>query len=128
MSFSSFLFSVSAFFYQSIGAVNTIVKRPTDGKLIGYNTDYVGAISAIEDAIRGITFSGNSISSSHVCYLAGSKGVENDAETVSPLAGKVFVVIGAGGAGKALAYGAKEKGAKVVIANRTYGNFFLKYN
>ena len=32
-----------------------------------------------------------------------------------------MVVIGAGGAGKALAYGAKEKGAKVVIANRTYG-------
>jgi 3-dehydroquinate dehydratase/shikimate dehydrogenase len=31
------------------------------------------------------------------------------------------VVIGAGGAGKALAYGAKEKGARVVIANRTYG-------
>ncbi|KAI8566121.1 hypothetical protein RHMOL_Rhmol02G0015100 [Rhododendron molle] len=38
----------------------------------------------------------------------------------SPLAGKLFVVIGAGGAGKALAYGAKEKGARVVIANRTY--------
>jgi len=31
------------------------------------------------------------------------------------------VVIGAGGAGKALAYGAKDKGARVVIANRTYG-------
>jgi len=41
--------------------------------------------------------------------------------TVSPLAGKLFVVIGAGGAGKAVAYGAKEKGARVVIANRTYG-------
>lgn len=40
----------------------------------------------------------------------------------SPLAGRLFVVIGAGGAGKALAYGAKEKGARVVIANRTYGN------
>ena len=38
---------------QAIGAVNTIVKRPSDGKLIGYNTDYVGAISAIEDGIRG---------------------------------------------------------------------------
>lgn len=50
----------------------------------------------------------------------------------SPLAGKLFVVIGAGGAGKALAYGAKEKGARVVIANRTYGSvpafsFFLSY-
>lgn len=48
----------------------------------------------------------------------GSHG--KDAST-SPLAGKTFVVIGAGGAGKALAYGAKEKGAKVVIANRTFG-------
>ena len=47
--------------------------------------------------------------------------------TISPLAGKVFVVIGAGGAGKALAYGAKEKGANVVIANRTYGILFILY-
>ena len=39
----------------------------------------------------------------------------------SPLAGQIFVVIGAGGAGKALAYGAYEKGARVVVANRTYG-------
>lgn len=39
----------------------------------------------------------------------------------SPLAGRLFVVIGAGGAGKALAYGAKQKGARIVIANRTYG-------
>ncbi|EMS50299.1 Bifunctional 3-dehydroquinate dehydratase/shikimate dehydrogenase, chloroplastic [Triticum urartu] len=58
---------------RDIGAVNTIIRKP-DGKLVGYNTDYVGAISAIEDGIRG----------------------------------------------KALAYGAKEKGARVVIANRTF--------
>lgn len=85
---------------KSIGAVNLIIRRPSDGKLIGYNTDYVGSITAIEDGLRG------------------SHKVEN--ETVSPLTGKTFVVIGAGGAGKALAYGAKAKGAKVVIANRTY--------
>ncbi|XP_058748980.1 bifunctional 3-dehydroquinate dehydratase/shikimate dehydrogenase, chloroplastic isoform X2 [Vicia villosa] len=85
---------------KSIGAVNCIVRRPTDGKLIGYNTDYVGAISAIEDGLRG----------KH----------ESSGTAVSPLAGKLFVVIGAGGAGKALAYGAKEKGARIVIANRTY--------
>ncbi|XP_077232468.1 dehydroquinate dehydratase, putative / shikimate dehydrogenase isoform X2 [Tasmannia lanceolata] len=86
---------------KSIGAVNTIIRRPSDGKLIGYNTDYIGAISAIEDGIRG----------SH------NTGIN---ATGSPLAGKLFVVIGAGGAGKALAFGAKAKGAKVVIANRTY--------
>jgi glutamate dehydrogenase/leucine dehydrogenase len=39
----------------------------------------------------------------------------------SPLAGKLFVVMGAGGAGKALAFGGKEKGARVVVANRSYG-------
>ncbi|KAJ8475719.1 hypothetical protein OPV22_019446 [Ensete ventricosum] len=78
------------------GAVNTIIRRSTDGKLVGYNTDYVGAISAIEDGIRG-----------------------KDA-SISPLVGKTFIVIGAGGAGKALAYGARENGAKVVIANRSY--------
>ncbi|KAK2992669.1 hypothetical protein RJ640_014919 [Escallonia rubra] len=85
---------------KSIGAVNCIIRRPDDGKLFGFNTDYVGAISAIEDGLRG---------SYHINGATGS-----------PLAGRRFVVIGAGGAGKALAYGAKEKGARVVIANRTY--------
>ncbi|XP_028061402.1 bifunctional 3-dehydroquinate dehydratase/shikimate dehydrogenase, chloroplastic-like isoform X1 [Camellia sinensis] len=84
---------------KSIGAVNCIVRK-SDGKFFGCNTDYVGAITAIEDALGGLQ---------HVNGMV-----------VSPLAGKLFVVIGAGGAGKALAYGAKAKGAKVVIANRTY--------
>ncbi|KAI3459312.1 hypothetical protein Pfo_015975 [Paulownia fortunei] len=85
---------------KSIGAVNCVIRRPTDGKLFGCNTDYVGAISAIESGLQG---------SQH-----GASGIW------SPLAGKLFIVIGAGGAGRALAYGAKEKGARVVIANRTY--------
>ena len=41
------------FLNQSIGAVNTIVRRPNDGKLIGYNTDCEASITAIEDALRG---------------------------------------------------------------------------
>ncbi|GLJ31422.1 hypothetical protein SUGI_0630490 [Cryptomeria japonica] len=86
---------------QSIGAVNTIVRRHSDGKLIGYNTDYMGAISAVEDGLKGRLSSG-------------------DWENISPLSGRLFVVVGAGGAGKALAYGAKEKGARVAIANRNY--------
>ncbi|PKA56668.1 Bifunctional 3-dehydroquinate dehydratase/shikimate dehydrogenase, chloroplastic [Apostasia shenzhenica] len=84
---------------KSIGAVNTLIRRPSDGKLVGYNTDYIGAISAIEDALQGSLVKES---------------------TASPLADKVIVVIGAGGAGKALAYGAKEKGARIFIANRTY--------
>ncbi|XP_022758114.1 bifunctional 3-dehydroquinate dehydratase/shikimate dehydrogenase, chloroplastic-like [Durio zibethinus] len=88
---------------KSIGAVNTIVRRPMDGKLIGYNTDCEASISAIEDALRGRQVSKN--------------GVPHSA---SPIAGRTFVLIGAGGAGRALAFGAKLKGARIVIFNRNY--------
>ncbi|KAH9552617.1 hypothetical protein CY35_09G075800 [Sphagnum magellanicum] len=85
---------------KAIGAVNTIVRK-SDGKLVGYNTDCDGALTAIEDGL-------------HESGLA-SEGAS------SPLKGKLFVVIGAGGAGKALAFGARERGARVVIANRNFG-------
>ncbi|KAK6784337.1 hypothetical protein RDI58_017792 [Solanum bulbocastanum] len=77
-------------------AINCIIKRP-DEKLFGCNTDYIGAISAIEEGLQGSQPS-----------IYGS-----------PLAGKLFVVIGASGAGKAIAYVAKEN-TRVVIAKRTY--------
>ncbi|XP_057857753.1 bifunctional 3-dehydroquinate dehydratase/shikimate dehydrogenase, chloroplastic isoform X2 [Cryptomeria japonica] len=86
---------------KSIGAVNTIVRRKSDGKLVGYNTDCEGAISAIEDGLRG---------------ESGYKSSESS----SPLAGKLFVLVGAGGAGRALAFGAKQRGARVVITNRNF--------
>ncbi|XP_062144759.1 bifunctional 3-dehydroquinate dehydratase/shikimate dehydrogenase, chloroplastic-like [Alnus glutinosa] len=82
---------------QTIGAVNTIVRRPSDGKLIGYNTDCEASITAIEDALK-------------------EQGCTNgEAPFSSPLAGKQFVLVGAGGAGRALAFGAKSRGARVLI-------------
>ncbi|XP_031270968.1 bifunctional 3-dehydroquinate dehydratase/shikimate dehydrogenase, chloroplastic-like isoform X1 [Pistacia vera] len=82
---------------QSIGAVNTIIRRPSDGKLIGYNTDCEASITAIEDAIKEKESSNGKTSFG------------------SPLAGKLFVLAGAGGAGRALAFGAKSRGARIVI-------------
>jgi len=79
-----------------IGAVNTLVRMP-DGTLKGYNTDYVAAIDAIETA------------------MGGRIGEEKN---VSPLSGKTVVVVGAGGAGRGLAFGAAFEGANVVIVNR----------
>jgi len=70
---------------RRIGAVNTIVNR--DGKLVGYNTDWNGAMRALQDKIE--------------------------------LQGKTAVVLGAGGAARAIAFGLKEKGAEPVILNRT---------
>jgi len=113
---------------QSIGAINTIIRRP-DGKLVGYNTDYIGAISAIEDGIGGCN---NYLLSFHSCmpwkkyqtlYVFTGPGSKD--AVISPLAGRLIVVVGAGGAGKAIAYGAKEKGARVVVANRTYGKISI---
>ncbi|KAI0564835.1 Shikimate dehydrogenase [Gracilaria domingensis] len=66
------------------------VVRQTNGTLKGYNTDWAAAISAVEDHLD------------------------------DGMNGKCVVCIGAGGAGKALAYGALEKGAsKVIVVNRT---------
>lgn len=82
---------------QSIGAVNTIIRRAKDGKLIGYNTDCEAAITAIEDALKEKRFTN--------C----------EAYFSTLLLGKVFVVVGAGGAGRALAFGAKSRGARIII-------------
>ncbi|PWA80035.1 3-dehydroquinate dehydratase type I [Artemisia annua] len=87
---------------KSIGAVNTIIRRPTDGKLVGYNTDCDACITAIEDALQERQTSNGEVTN------------------VSPIAGRLFVLVGAGGAGRALAFGAKSKGARVVIFNRNF--------
>lgn len=74
---------------RRIGAINSVIKRK-DGTLKGFNTDWVAALSAVEEKMTG-----------------GMKG-------------KRVLCIGAGGAGRALAFGALERGAvHVTIANRT---------
>jgi shikimate dehydrogenase len=75
---------------QRIGAVNTIVND--DGHLVGHNTDWVGAVRALEE----------------VCGAGG-------------LAGARVLLVGAGGAGRAIAFGLRERGAQVTIANRDEG-------
>ncbi|XP_031111738.1 bifunctional 3-dehydroquinate dehydratase/shikimate dehydrogenase, chloroplastic-like [Ipomoea triloba] len=85
---------------KSIGAVNTIIRR--NGKLIGYNTDCEACMTAIEDALKE-----RQMTNGHASHA-------------SPMAGKLFVLVGAGGAGRAMAFGAKSRGARVVIFNRNY--------
>jgi shikimate dehydrogenase len=67
-----------------IGAVNTIVNDA--GRLTGHNTDWIGAVRAIEER--------------------------------RSLGGARVLLIGAGGAARAIAYGLKEQRAEVWIANR----------
>lgn len=74
-----------------IGAVNTIL--PADDGLFGTNTDWIGAVGALEEALG------------------------------EPLAGKRASVIGAGGAARAVLYGLRRSGAaaKVYARDETRG-------
>ncbi|MCH8891557.1 MAG: shikimate dehydrogenase [Myxococcales bacterium] len=70
---------------QQIGAVNTVTRR--GAKLVGSNTDWLGAVRAIESATE----------------LADTRAV----------------VLGAGGAARAVVYGLCARGAKVTVLNRS---------
>jgi 3-dehydroquinate dehydratase/shikimate dehydrogenase len=78
---------------KGMGAANTIVWEGTG--LVGYNTDYQAGIDALERAMR------------RPAYDRG--GIE----------GKTVLVLGAGGAARAIAYGVRSKGAEVIISGRT---------
>lgn len=68
-----------------IGAVNTVVND--GGRLTGHNTDWIGAVRALEEA--------------------------------TPLAGRRVLILGGGGAARAVAFGLHRRGASLVLANRS---------
>ena len=72
---------------RRIGAVNTLHRR-ADGTLLGTNTDWTAGMAAIE-AVVGAGW----------------------------LAGRRALVLGAGGVGRAMAFGLKERGARVTLAD-----------
>ena len=78
---------------EKIGACNTIIFRP-GGQRLGYNTDYIAAITGIEVAFGG-----------------------NIADDESVLKNQKALVLGAGGAGMALAYGLVQRGAMVTVTD-----------
>ena len=77
---------------KEIGACNTVVFR--SGETLGLNTDYTAAMGAIDKVFGGT-------------------------ETAHGLAGKVALVLGAGGVSRAIAWGLKRRGVDVVITSRT---------
>lgn len=80
---------------KKIGACNTLVRRP-DGELVGFNTDWQAALDAIEEAAR-----------------------RKWGPSERPLEGRTVVVLGAGGAARGVVFGALDRGARVVVVNRT---------
>jgi 3-dehydroquinate dehydratase/shikimate dehydrogenase len=76
-----------------IAAANTLLFE--DGKIVGFNTDYQAALDSLEMALT-----------------------EHHGQKTS-LEGQTALVLGAGGAAKAIAYGLKRMGANVAVAGRT---------
>lgn len=70
---------------RCIGAVNTVTLR--EGRLIGSNTDWLGAVRALERE--------------------------------TPLQDRDVVVLGAGGTARAVVWGARARGARVAVLNRS---------
>ena len=78
---------------KGIGAANTIVFD--DDALVGHNTDYRAALDSLERAMQPPAYDRGSIE------------------------GKSVLVLGAGGAARAMVYGLMRRNAKVAVASRT---------
>jgi 3-dehydroquinate dehydratase / shikimate dehydrogenase len=78
---------------RGVGAANTILWE--GGELVGHNTDYRAAMDSLLHALE-------------------PEGAEN------PLARRSVLVLGAGGAAKAIAYGLMRREAHVMLASRTH--------
>lgn len=72
---------------KRIGAVNTVAND--EGRLVGYNTDAMGALKALEEKIE--------------------------------LPGKTCLIIGAGGAARAIGFILRHYGVRLTISNRSIG-------
>jgi 3-dehydroquinate dehydratase/shikimate dehydrogenase len=79
---------------KGIGAANTLVFQPNE--ILGFNTDYRAAVDSLDRAMQ-----------------------EAAAHDRSNFEGKLVLVLGAGGAARAVTYGVRSKGADVVISSRT---------
>jgi 3-dehydroquinate dehydratase / shikimate dehydrogenase len=78
---------------NGIGATNTLLFD--DGQIVGYNTDYEAGLDSLERAL--------------IEHHGRKPALDN----------QTALVLGAGGAAKAIAFGLKRMGANVVIAGRT---------
>ena len=81
---------------ERTGSCNTVV-FDTDGRRIGYNTDYRAAMESLEAAM-------------------GGSGGEDEAS--SPLLDKQVLILGAGGVARSIAFGLMRRGAHLTITNR----------
>lgn len=88
---------------MEIGAVNTI-KRDSSGKLIGFNTDYIGFKESLLEFCGDLLFTKNKETSA-----------------------KQALILGTGGASKAVAYALNQLGFHVLFVSRNGSEYVISY-
>jgi 3-dehydroquinate dehydratase/shikimate dehydrogenase len=84
-------------FVHASGAANTLVRRP-DGTFLAANTDYTAAVDSLKNHL-----------------------IDRTTEGVPPEVGQLAVlIVGAGGAARAIAHGLHREGANLTITSRTH--------
>lgn len=87
---------------KGIGAINTVAIRGMDA--VGYNTDYRAAMDCLTEALQTQRRVG---------------GIDDDRGLSEIFAGRGVLILGAGGAARAIGYGLRQRGAVVAISSRT---------
>lgn len=96
---------------RAVGAVNTIVVRP-NGSLLGDNTDGAGFMADLQAH-------GMEIGRGRAQTSADNDMEENHLRSSASIRVQSVVVVGSGGAARAVAYALAEAGATVAVVNRT---------
>ncbi|QGJ69770.1 Shikimate dehydrogenase [Planctomycetales bacterium 10988] len=86
---------------QGTDAANTILYDGT--RRLGYNTDVEAAMESLHEGWEE----------------TGSSKSSKSKKKAKPFDGKTVLILGAGGAAKAIAYGVHERGAEVILTSRT---------
>jgi 3-dehydroquinate dehydratase/shikimate dehydrogenase len=100
---------------KQIGFLGLSVTMPFKEKIIPFLDEMDNQAKSMQSV--------NTIYSEKGKYIGGNTdgtGALDAIESHTSVFGKKFVLVGAGGAGKAIAYEAKKRGADVLILNRTY--------
>ena len=84
---------------NGIGAINTVAIRGEDSS--GYNTDYRAAMDCLTEAV------------------ATQNTLQKQEDPDDIFKGRGVLILGAGGASRAIGYGLRQKGAMVMVASRT---------
>ncbi len=108
---------------QAVGAVNTIVVRP-DGSLLGDNTDGAGFMTDLRahGVSAGAEEQGNGGAKGQNEILLHHRASVSPCHPVTLSLCHRVLVLGAGGAARAVVYALVEAGASVAVANRTLGH------